>query len=405
MMPDTAYEPLSLGTTAGFVAVATMAYSILATGYARSTTKSVGRGPNKDHLSPVLLRKKLPQNLLGWRTHSEDDAQQDAHWESLRSVFADQGYVLWDKFDTYCFLKPGEGNDIAQNGAAYATPIRPMSSNAGGAGALYQFMMLNHSCHAASATDGRSVILRVLKVGEQGRQHLEILRFLARGPHSLLSTNHTLPLLQEIEVEDITFGVFPHVGGLVREAYGYWAENSVGDLIDMVLQMLSALEFIHKYRIVHRDAFRDNFLVQWQPDTLKSGTIAVQRPRVYLHDFESAVQFPKDCPVDKRVLVGTPCGSWESYGRQSPPEVLSGAPYNPFKVDVWQLGFSLSDMKTTIPELDALLVAMVEPEASKRMAVGVLCSKIKDVVHDMTPTSLAIPPIISESASESSPVR
>lgn len=96
-----------------------------------------------------------------------------------------------------------------------------------------------------------------------------------------------------------------------------------------------------------QDAFKDNFLVQWQPDTLKSGTIAVERPRVYLHDFESAVQFPKDCPVEKRVLVGLPCGSWNSYGRQSPPEVLSGAPYNPFKVDVWQLGTSLSDMKVT----------------------------------------------------------
>lgn len=83
------------------------------------------------------------------------------------------------------------------------------------------------------------MILRVLKVGEEGRQHLEILRFLARGPQSLLSTNHTLPLLQEIEVVDITFGVFPYAGGVVREAYDYWAKNSVGDLVDMVLQMLS----------------------------------------------------------------------------------------------------------------------------------------------------------------------
>ncbi len=107
----------------------------------------------------------------------------------------------------------------------------------------------------------------MLKIGEEGRQHLDLLRYLARAPPALFSTNHTLPLLQEIEFEDITFGVFPRVGQGMTEAYHFWAKNSVGDLIEMVLQMLEvclehnasyrdslvlqALEFINDRRIAH----------------------------------------------------------------------------------------------------------------------------------------------------------
>lgn len=43
---------------------------------------------------------------------------------------------------TYFFEKPGKGNDIAHNGAAYASPTRPMTSGTGGAVGLYAFKML-----------------------------------------------------------------------------------------------------------------------------------------------------------------------------------------------------------------------------------------------------------------------
>ncbi len=98
--------------------------------------------------------------------------------------------------------------------------------------------MKNHLCHAATAADGRFVVLRVLKVAQEGQRHLDILRYIARGRRSLYHYNHALPLLQEIHFEDITFGVFPCVGQGVREAYNHWAKNSVYDLVDIILQML-----------------------------------------------------------------------------------------------------------------------------------------------------------------------
>ena len=58
------------------------------------------------------------------------------------------------------------------------------------------------------------------------------------GEKSLFTNNHTLPMFSEFEFEDIIFGVFPKVGSDMAQAYGSWAKNSVGDIVQMLLQML-----------------------------------------------------------------------------------------------------------------------------------------------------------------------
>jgi hypothetical protein len=73
------------------------------------------------------------------------------------------------------------------------------------------------------------------------------------------------------------------------------------------------------------------------------------RPRVYLIDFEVAIQFPAECPESERVSMGFPLGGsftqQEHYARRHAPEFASGIAYCPFKLDVWQLGVSFSDFK------------------------------------------------------------
>ena len=75
----------------------------------------------------------------------------------------------------------------------------------------------------------------------------------------------------------------------------------------------------------------------------------VSRPRVYLIDFEVAVEFPPECPAVERFSTGYPLGGSfhkpEMYSRPLAPEMTAGEPYNPFKLDVWQLGCSFSDFK------------------------------------------------------------
>ena len=67
-------------------------------------------------------------------------------------------------------------------------------------------------------------------------------------------------------------------------------------------------------------------------------------PQSLLIDFEVAVEFASECPSDEQLCTGLPIGTGfaaESYARRHAPEFASGRPYNPFKLDIWQLGTSL----------------------------------------------------------------
>ena len=81
-------------------------------------------------------------------------------------------------------------------------------------------------------------MIRIAAMGEKGRRHIEILRKLAIGTKSLLTDNHVVPLWKEVEYEDISFIVSPYVGHSMDDCYGAWAKNSVGDIVDMLLQAL-----------------------------------------------------------------------------------------------------------------------------------------------------------------------
>jgi serine/threonine protein kinase len=168
------------------------------------------------------------------------------------------------------------------------------------------------------------------------------------------------------------------VGAEVCDVYGAWAKNSVGDVVGIIIQMLEvsllatvlqlakifmpkALAFIHQRNVAHRvrifltyatfpwkflqDAFHDNFLVQWHPESLATKKISTSTPRVYLTDFEVAVEFPAECPAEDQLCNGLPINgsfSLEKYSRPHAPELQSGKSYNPFKLDIWQLGTCFS---------------------------------------------------------------
>ena len=108
--------------------------------------------------------------------------------------------------------------------------------------------------------------------------------------------------------------------------------------------LLSSQRKIFKYPChILQDAFHDNFVVQWHPESLRTMKISISRPQVYLIDFETAVQFPAGCPSIEHVSVGYPVT--ENYSRPCAPELASEKSYNPFKLDVWQLGNSFSGFK------------------------------------------------------------
>ena len=49
----------------------------------------------------------------------------------------------------------------------------------------------------------------MIKKGDQGETHLQVLRRIASGGVALLGDNHALPVLREIVHDDMVFVVFP----------------------------------------------------------------------------------------------------------------------------------------------------------------------------------------------------
>ncbi|KAL1727144.1 hypothetical protein EV714DRAFT_217879 [Schizophyllum commune] len=256
----------------------------------------------------------------------------------------------------------------------------------------------NFSSHAVRTSGGQDAVLRVVAIRDEGREQLRIWRKLATAPHALISENHALPFLQEIDLEHVTFAVFPYVAQPMDRIYGGWAKNSVGDILDAVMQALEGLAYIHALGIAHRDAFKYNFLMQFYPESLLTRVVPVSRPRVYLIDFETAIEFPADCPPSERLCVGLPCinsiSDADKYMPPRIPEMDTGEPYDPFKLDVWQLATSLLDFDTTLPAVEEVFAYMGSDDPADRLTAQEALTRLRQCLEDMPPKSLLIPPAI-----------
>ncbi|OSD08291.1 hypothetical protein PYCCODRAFT_1400633 [Trametes coccinea BRFM310] len=349
----------------------------------------------------MLIRRLLPETLPLWRQPPEGtDEAEDAIWTALYPFFVEQGYEYWKRDYRSAFISSPilRGDEVA-SGFAYVTQHRAVTPiQPGSLSGIFELYTMNPLCHPARTKDRRDVVIRVLAVGERGKDHVQILHTMAQGSLAFCSNNHTIPLFDTIDFADITFGVFPKVGFRVADAYGFWAQNSVGDIIDMLRQCLEALAFLEAAGVAHRDAFKDNFLIQWHPESLRAGHSPHSLPRVYLTDFEVAIKFPDEATYEECVASGIPTGGsfpddTAGYKRPVPPEMGSGEPYNALKMDIWQLAKSFEDFKSTIPQIDELLEAMRDPKSSRRPASSLALSYLAEVLSSMPPKALFIAPV------------
>ena len=179
---------------------------------------------------------------------SDDDHEK--LWLNLDFFLEAEGFSQWTyKLDAY-LRSPGSSN-VLPNGYLFACQHRLADRN-GSLKSLREFQYLvchplcsahaqeidllqNPLIRALRTHEGQDVIMRVVAVGDNGRKHLDILRVLATAPQVLISANHALPMIREVQLGHITFGVFPLVGYTLDAS---WANDSVGDILDMLLQAL-----------------------------------------------------------------------------------------------------------------------------------------------------------------------
>ncbi|THU93588.1 hypothetical protein K435DRAFT_903331, partial [Dendrothele bispora CBS 962.96] len=338
--------------------------------------------------------QSLPTSLNQWR----QELLAEPIWQALLPFFLTQGFTFWRPVVDQLMRCP-EDLDLVQNAYHYVKSSR-LETRVGSVRGLRDFLSMNPLSYTAQNKEGSSVVIRVISIKQDGLEHLDILRKLATGHSSLLVENHTLPMLQELQHQDIIFGIFPLVGADMRMSIGFWAENSVGDIMDMLMQALEALVYIHKQGIAHRDAFHDNFLIQYQPESLLSNRVSCSRPRIYLIDFEVAVEFPPTCVPEDRFCQGIPSGGSfgavkEDYSRSCPNDVWNEERYDPFKLDVWQLAAGLDEYKfmTGIQEIDQVITAMNCDDSDQRLSAADALERLGNVVNVIPPISLLIAPL------------
>ena len=191
----------------------------------------------------------MPRTLEGWRNPGPGWQDEVEVWDLARDSLRMAGIDLWHLRVPY--QVPNPNRVPLSSGFAYITPsrseewasrLRTFNTH------VSPYQSLRATClkraaqnainHGGTCSDGHDVVVRVIVVADEGREHLRILRKLSQGTISLLTNNHVVPLWREVHLEDTTFAIFPFIGHRVRDCYGYWAKNSVGDILDMLLQAL-----------------------------------------------------------------------------------------------------------------------------------------------------------------------
>ncbi|KAK0196390.1 hypothetical protein F5146DRAFT_970412 [Armillaria mellea] len=210
-------------------------------------------------------------------------------------------------------------------------------------------------------------VIRVMAHKDVGLAGLNIIRSLSTSRQILIQNNHILPLLDELPIGDLVFGVFPLLRGPdLSSVMHMGALNNVADIMDLLLQAFEGAAFLHANGIAHRDLFLTNFVTEWYPERTRA--MMFTRPRVYIIDFESAIRFSEDGMERITSTFPVPVRSW--YRRPLAPELeIPDAPYCPFRLDVWQISNDILRFKLNFPSVQEVILGMHVDDPAKRLPI------------------------------------
>ena len=192
---------------------------------------------------------QLPATLLEWKTCISGHARNI--WNPLEDYFRSQGLTLWvpngDPLTTpadrkcrvpdgFAHLIPATLNRAPRFDQTVCDLFSPETHNK---------HLLQRNIHCAATTeDGRHVLIRLIKKGDQGETHLQVLRRIASGGVALLGDNHALPVLHEIVHDDMVFVVFPLVSPGFHRHYEQ-VEDAFKAMTDVLEVVCSIPRVIH----------------------------------------------------------------------------------------------------------------------------------------------------------------
>ncbi|KZT56493.1 hypothetical protein CALCODRAFT_497398 [Calocera cornea HHB12733] len=235
---------------------------------------------------------------------------------------------------------------------------------------------------AVRVRDSAQVVLKLWSDDPHEVAELSILRYFSDPSTANHPSNHSVPLLEAFPVEGYA-DVFDEtlVEPLLRDCrQPSW--TIAAEIVSFLLQVLEGLEYMHSQNVAHGDIHLGNILLDaramfpngfhgpfnFQPDQrlpergIKRLT-RLQAPVKYCYiDFGSGFMFlsfeaRKGARFNAAALI--------------PPEVLANreAPFDPFKGDVWALGFSVVEQlryRSGLDFLEPAFLTMMEDDPNNR---------------------------------------
>ena len=134
---------------------------------------------------------------------------------------------------------------------------------------------------------------------------------------------HLVQLYDMLETENHIFLIMEYLEG--GELYDYIVSKrrlTEPEAFLYFIQVVSAIDYMHKLNIVHRDLKPENLLLDQQKRVIKLVDFGLGR----FYDVHAKVE----------TACGSPC--------YAPPEMLSKFKYEPIKADIWSLGIVLYAM-------------------------------------------------------------
>ncbi|QRV72160.1 kinase domain protein [Ceratobasidium sp. AG-Ba] len=274
----------------------------------------------------------LALNLHGSTSRPpEERSDAENKWVSLQPYLQSRGYQLRPRYQPdwvpswkVTGARPSESEDSID-----ALPIRVLD--------------------ATRTRDGLQVVIKMLITSHDNREgeyELEILQHFSSPLYSQDITNHTVPCLDSFPIPGEDGGMFVVMPLLSK--YSDPPFHDLSEVHDFLTQIFEGLAFLHGHNIAHCDIASANIMMDKRPlyeesfhpfhqhRTLDGKRrilpkhVRSQRPvRYYYIDFGYAKWF-KDISTS-RTVSGV-------YGKERAPEQLAGAPHDPFKVDIYQLG-------------------------------------------------------------------